>query len=146
MAKSNKVEILPPENPEDSQPKSIISLDVQDDYDFSRNNLRNLLEKGEEILNGIIDVAKGCDEPRAYEVAGNVLKVLIEGNKELLGIQKDVKEIEKKTATAKDDKGLTIQHADQVNNLLFEGTTLEALEFLEYKKKKEEMEKLNGES
>lgn len=113
--------------------------EAKDDYDFARTNLHSLLLKGNEILEGITDLAQGSDQPRTYEVAGGILKVLIEGTRELMQLQKDIRDVEKKTVgvEANDpNKPVQIDHADQVNNVILEGTTMEILDILEAAKQK----------
>lgn len=112
-----------------------ITKDAQDDYDFARSNLHSLLLKGNEILEGISELARESDHPRTYEVAGGVLKTLIEGTRELMQLQKDIRDVEKKSGGPDPNTPVQIEHADQVNNVVLEGTTMEMLEILEAAKK-----------
>ena len=120
----------------DQAPK--ISKEARDDYDFARSNLHALLLKGNEILEGITNLAQESDHPRTYEVAGGVVKVLIDGTRELMQLQKDIREIEKKTGGSDEAKPVTIENADQVNNFVMDATTLELLESLEEIKKRKQ--------
>jgi len=123
-----------------SAPKKL-SQDVEDDYNFARDNLRDLLKRGKKILDGISNLANETDHPRAYEVAGNVLKILIEGNRELLTHQKNLADLEKNLIKTSEDKNVNIDHADSVNNIICTGTTQEMLDALaEVRKKKLEQE------
>ena len=68
------IEISVPEAPK-------LSKDAREDYDYARSNITSLLHKGNELLEGITDLARESDHPRTYEVASNLIKVLIEGNR-----------------------------------------------------------------
>jgi hypothetical protein len=77
------------------EPKPLaIPKDAQDDYNYSRANYYNLIEKGNEALEGILEVAREGQHPRAYEVAGNMLKNLSDMTDKLLLLQKQKKELE----------------------------------------------------
>jgi hypothetical protein len=93
--------------------------------------------KGNEVLEGITELAKEGESPRTYEVAGGVLKVLIEGTGQLMQLQKDMNLLQKKIASDGDkNTPVSIEHADQVNNVILEGTTMEILEAIEASRKK----------
>lgn len=92
---------------------------VQDDFEYARGNMINTIEKGNEALNGILDVAGMGQHPRAYEVAANLVKTMVEANKELLELTKKRKEIEKIDKKANDPQ--------TINNNLFVGSTAELL-------------------
>ena len=94
---------------------------VDDDYEYARGNIIATIEKGNEALNGILDVAGLGQHLRAYEVAANLVKTMVEANKELLDLNKKKKEIEKI-----EGKGA----AQTVNNNLFVGSTAELLKAL----------------
>jgi hypothetical protein len=102
-----------------------IVKDAKDDYDFARNNLHNLLSKGNKLLEGISDLCNESETPRTYEVAGILIKTLIEGTRELMTLQKDIR------------PPVNIENADEVNQYVMEGTTMEMLEALnEIRRKK----------
>jgi hypothetical protein len=65
------------------------------DADFTRANYYNLIEKGNEALNGILEVARESQHPRAYEVAANMMKNLSDMTEKLMVLQKQRKELEK---------------------------------------------------
>lgn len=111
-----------------------LTKDVRDDYDFARTNLHGLLERGNKLLAGVTTLAEDSDHPRTYEVAGNILKVLLDGTRELMTLQKDIREVEKKTGV--DTPPVNIEHADSVNTMVMEGTTQEMLEMLQEMKQK----------
>ena len=94
---------------------------VHDDFEYARGNMINTIEKGNEALQGILDVASMGQHPRAYEVAANLVKTMVEANKELLDLQKKKKEIEKIEAKV---------NPQTVNNNLFVGSTAELLKAL----------------
>ena len=97
------------------------SNQVSDDFEYARGNIINTIEKGNEALQGILDVAGMGQHPRAYEVAANLVKTMVEANKDLLDLTKKRKEIEKA------DNALNPQ---TVNNNLFVGSTAELLKAL----------------
>ncbi len=63
--------------------------DVQKDYEYTRGNLYSLIEKGQETLNGIMDLADQTQSPRAYEVAGQIIKSVADTTDKLLDLQKN---------------------------------------------------------
>ena len=97
------------------------SEQVTNDFEYARGNIINTIEKGNEALQGILDVAGMGQHPRAYEVAANLVKTMVEANKDLLDLTKKRKEIEKA------DNALNPQ---TVNNNLFVGSTAELLKAL----------------
>ena len=100
---------------------------VDDDYEYARGNIIATIEKGNEALNGILDVAGLGQHLRAYEVAANLVKTMVEANKELLDLNKKKKEIEKI-----EGKGA----AQTVNNNLFVGSTAELQRMIKEMNKK----------
>ena len=69
------------------------NVDVTKDYEYTRGQLYNLIEKGQEALNGILDVAASSDHPRAYEVAALMIKNVADTTDKLMKLQKDTKEV-----------------------------------------------------
>ena len=94
--------------------------DVKKDYDYTRGNLYSLIEKGQEAINGILELAQETEMPRAYEVAGQLIKNVGDIADKLLDLQKKVKDIEEDNP-----KGPTT-----VNNALFVGSTAELAKLL----------------
>ena len=90
-----------------------ISGDVEKDYEYTRANLYSLIEKGQESLNGIMELAGESASPRAYEVAGQIIKSVADTTDKLMELQKKVKEID-------EDKGKPTQ---VTNNAVFVGST-----------------------
>ena len=93
--------------------------DVETDYKFARDNIHNVIGKGAEALDYLLEIAKLSGQPRAFEVVGQLTKTLVDANKDLLDIQKKVKDL-----TAEDKKPET------VNNNLFVGSTSDVLKML----------------
>ena len=73
----------------------LIKADKNDDYEYARTNLYSIIEKGQNALEDIIDIAKQSESARAYEVATNLIKTMTEANKDLLNLAKAKKELEK---------------------------------------------------
>ena len=94
--------------------------DIKKDYDYTRGNLYSLIEKGQEAINGILELAQETEMPRAYEVAGQLIKNVGDIADKLLDLQKKVKDIEEDNP-----KGPTT-----VNNALFVGSTAELAKLL----------------
>ena len=95
--------------------------DVSKDYDYTRGNLYSLIEKGQEAINGIMEVAGETASPRAYEVAGQLIKSVADSTDKLMDLQKKVKEIEEDNPK----KQNTV-----TNNALFVGSTSELSKML----------------
>jgi hypothetical protein len=89
---------------------------IEDDAQHARETLRNLIDKGNEAIDGILHIAKNSDHPRAYEVAGQLIKTVSDTAKDLLEVQKRKKELEK-----------TDKPKIQTQNNLFVGSTHELL-------------------
>ena len=107
-----------------------VSEDIRKDYEYSRGNLYSIIEKGQEALNGVIELAQETEMPRAYEVAGQLIKSVSDATEKLIDLQKKLKDIQS------DDKkkGPT----SVTNNALFIGSTAELSKLL--KQQKEESE------
>ena len=99
----------------------LTKVDIDKDYEYSRAQLYSLIEKGQETLNGIMDVAEQSSSPRAYEVAGQVLKSTADIADKLMDLQKKVKDIEEVD---------TKQTTQVTNNSLFVGSTAELQKML----------------
>jgi len=97
------------------------SDDIQKDYEYSRAQLYSLIEKGQETLNGIMELAAETDSPRAYEVAGQILKSVGDTADKLIDLQKKMRSIE-------DDAIKTTNNV--TNNAVFVGSTSELQKLL----------------
>lgn len=100
------------------EPEGIKKVDVpsdpQKDYEYSRGQLYNLIDKGQEAIDGILDLAQQSNHPRAYEVAGQLIKSVGDVNDKLMDLQKKMRDLDSP------QKGPTT-----VNNSLFVGSTAE---------------------
>ena len=90
--------------------------DLTKDYEYSRANLYSLIEKGQEVLNGIMEVAGEGGSPRAYEVAGQLIKSVADTIDKLVDLQKKVRDLE-------EDSGNKTTNNNVTNNALFVGST-----------------------
>ena len=88
--------------------------DVEKDYKYTRGQLYSLIEKGQEAINGIMEVAGESASPRAYEVAGQIIKSVADTTDKLMELQKKVKEVDEEKA-----KG----PSQVTNNAVFVGST-----------------------
>ena len=62
--------------------------DIKKDYDYTRGNLYSIIEKGQEALNGVLELAQESEQPRAYEVAGQLIKSVSDATDKLMDLQK----------------------------------------------------------
>lgn len=95
--------------------------DIKKDYEYTRANLYSLIEKGQEAINGIMELAGEGGSPRAYEVAGQLIKSVGDVTDKLIDLQKKLKEVEEDTV--KTTNNVT-------NNALFVGSTSELSKLL----------------
>ena len=93
---------------------------IVDDYEYARGNMIAVIEKGQEALSGILDVAGMSQHPRSYEVVATLVKAVADANKDLLELSKKRKDIEKV-----DNGG-----PQTVNNNLYLGSTADLLKLL----------------
>ena len=70
------------------------SDDIKKDYDYTRGNLYSIIEKGQEAINGILELAQESEMPRAYEVAGQLIKNVADATDKLMDLQKKLKDVE----------------------------------------------------
>ena len=107
------IEDIPSELMEREIPTS--NSDVDDDYQYARENLYNVIERGSDALNTLVELANQSESPRAFEVVGTLIKTLTDANKDLLEIQKKVKSLKEETVAG----------PKNVTNALFVGNTAE---------------------
>jgi len=98
--------------------------DIKKDYEYTRGNLYAIIEKGQEALNGILELAQESDMPRAYEVAGQLIKNVSDATDKLMDLQKKIKDIE-------DNK---YHGPTTVNNALYVGSTADLLKLIKQQK------------
>ena len=122
------------------QPKAVPQVidetkdDIDNDYKYSRDNYYNLIDKGNEAIQGILDIAKEGQHPRAYEVAGQLISQVGQTVDKLQDLQKklkDLKEVPNKTTA-------------NIKNALFVGSTNELQKMLNRKKEDEIIEGETG--
>ncbi len=101
--------------------------DIGKDYEYSRGNLYSLIEKGQEAVNGILELAQESDSARAYEVAGQLIKSVADTTDKLIDLQKKMKDIDEEP-----NRGPT-----NVTNALFVGSTAELQKLLKQQKNKD---------
>ena len=94
--------------------------DITKDYEYTRGNLYSIIEKGQEAINGILELAQESEMPRAYEVAGQLIKSVSDATDKLMDLQKKLKDVNEE-----DTKSPTT-----VNNALFVGSTAELSKLL----------------
>jgi|TARA_R100000406_G_scaffold95231_1_gene88946 hypothetical protein len=98
-----------------------VADDIKKDYDYTRGNLYSIIEKGQEALNGVLELAQESEQPRAYEVAGQLIKSVSDATDKLMDLQKKLKDVE-------EDKA--VKGPSTVNNALFVGSTAELAKML----------------
>jgi hypothetical protein len=111
----------------DDTPKSIKKpeqkTDISKDYEYTRANLYSLIEKGQEAINGIMELAGEGGSPRAYEVAGQLIKSVADTTDKLIDLQKKLKDVEEDVGNNKGPNTVT-------NNAVFVGSTSELQKLL----------------
>ena len=116
---SSAIDVKPVSTPK--KVKKSETDDIKKDYDYTRANLYSLIEKGQESLNGVLEVAGETASPRAYEVAGQIIKSVADTTDKLADLHKKVKDIE--ADNPKTQSTVT-------NNALFVGSTSELSKML----------------
>ena len=111
VMKPEKVGITP-----EQKPDRITKDDITRDYEYTRGNLYSIIEKGQEAIDGILELAQESDMPRAYEVAGQLIKSVSDATDKLMDLQKKLKDVNEESQ----QKG-----PNTVNNALFVGSTAE---------------------
>lgn len=100
---------------------SELQQDLTDAYHQSRENLQGILDQGKDAMEEILNVAKAGQHPRAFEVYGTLLKNMVDANKELLAIQKQIREMEgikKETNNTNIDKAIFVGSTAELSKLL----------------------------
>ena len=104
-----------PAKVEREKPDRLTKDDIEKDYEYTRGNLYSIIEKGQEAINGILELAQESEMPRAYEVAGQLIKSVSDATDKLMDLQKKLKDVNEEQS-----KG-----PSTVNNALFVGSTAE---------------------
>lgn len=113
--------------------ESYESKKVDRDFEEIRSNLKEVIDRGNEAIDGILQVASETESPRAYEVAAQMIKTVADANKDLLDIHKKLKDVKQEKTTVH----------NTTNQSLFVGSTKELQMFL--KEQKKMMESKNAE-
>ena len=100
--------------------KKQVNPEMENDFKYARENLYNIIERGTDALNGIVDLAQQSQHPRSFEVVADLVRTLSTANKDLLDLQKKMKDLQPEEA--KNQK---------VTNNLFVGTTKDLTDLLE---------------
>eukprot|EP00918_Siedleckia_nematoides_P052353 GHVU01114434.1.p3 GENE.GHVU01114434.1~~GHVU01114434.1.p3 ORF type:complete len:118 (-),score=24.50 GHVU01114434.1:2743-3096(-) len=100
---------------------------IKSDYDYSRETYYDLIEKGRESLELMIEVARESEHPRAFEVLSGMIKGIADVNDKLMDLQKKKKDVEKSDVPALENRGNT-------TNNVFLGSTTELQRFLQNEK------------
>ena len=116
VVETEKVGITP-----EQKPDRITKDDITRDYEYTRGNLYSIIEKGQEAIDGILELAQESEMPRAYEVAGQLIKSVSDATDKLMDLQKKLKDVNEETQS----KG-----PNTVNNALFVGATAELAKLL----------------
>ena len=83
-----------PTKVERQKPDRLTKDDIEKDYEYTRGNLYSIIEKGQEAINGILELAQESEMPRAYEVAGQLIKSVSDATDKLMDLQKKLKDVE----------------------------------------------------
>jgi len=118
-----KSEKIVKKEPEVTEVVTSTQEQLKKDYEYTRGNLYSLIEKGQEAVDGILELAQESDSPRAFEVAGQLIKHVGDVADKLVDLQKKVKDIEK-------DDGKSSKATNVTNNAVFFGSTADLQKFL----------------
>ena len=97
------------------KPDRLTKDDITRDYEYTRGNLYSIIEKGQEAIDGILELAQDSEMPRAYEVAGQLIKSGSDATDKLMDLQKKLKDVEEESS----------RRPTNVTNALFVGSTAE---------------------
>jgi len=111
VVEDEKVGITP-----EQKPDRFTKDEITRDYEYTRGNLYSIIEKGQEAIDGILELAQESEMPRAYEVAGQLIKSVSDATDKLMDLQKKLKDVNEESQ----QKG-----PNTVNNALFVGSTAE---------------------
>jgi len=106
-----------PNDHNDSGLSLLLDHDIKVDYETTRDNINRLISKGTDALDDMLAIARQTEKARDFEVAGNMIKTMVDASKELLEIQKSMRDL-----TSKKESGTT-----NIKNAVFVGSTTELL-------------------
>jgi hypothetical protein len=118
-APEEKIEKLPTVTAKYNEPE--LKQDLTDAYQQSKENLQGIIDQGKEAMEEILQVAKAGQHPRAFEVYGGILKNMVDANKELLNIQKQMREmdgVKRETTNTNIDKAIFVGSTSELSKLL----------------------------
>ena len=119
-----EIEVVKPE-----KPARLTQDDITKDYEYTRGNLYSIIEKGQEAIDGILELAQETEQPRAYEVAGQLIKSVSDATDKLMDLQKKLKDVNEE-----DNK----KSPTNVTNALFVGSTAELAKMIKQENLKKE--------
>jgi hypothetical protein len=119
----NSVEVVSPPKPVLVPKTENNEVDIDNDYKYQRENFYNLIERGQDAIDGILDLARESEHPRTYEVAGNLIKQVAEVTEKLGDLQSKMKKLKEVPNSA----------PKNVTNALFVGSTAELQKMLKGK-------------
>ena len=102
------------------KPDRLTKDDITRDYEYTRGNLYSIIEKGQEAIDGILELAQDSEMPRAYEVAGQLIKSVSDATDKLMDLQKKLKDVGEESS----------RKPTTVNNALFVGSTADLAKLL----------------
>ena len=111
------------------KPDRLTKNDISKDYEYTRGNLYSIIEKGQEAIDGILELAQETEQPRAYEVAGQLIKSVSDATDKLMDLQKKLKDVNEE-----DNK----KSPTNVTNALFVGSTAELAKMIKQENLKKE--------
>ena len=97
-----------------------LEQDLSDAYQQSRDNLQDVIDQGKDAMDDILRIAKESEQPRAFEVFGTLLKNVVEANKELISMQKQMRDMDTKKETNNNhiDKAIFVGSTTELSKLL----------------------------
>jgi predicted DNA-binding protein YlxM (UPF0122 family) len=107
----------------------VSASDIEDDYNLARKTIKDLIKKGNDVIDDMAELARQSESPRAYEVLSTMIKTISETTKDLYDIHKKTKEIRETTKGKPTDPNITVEKA------VFVGTTAELLKRVKEEKK-----------
>lgn len=110
-----------------------IDHDIRKDYEYTRGNIYSIIEKGQQAINQVLDLASETESPRAYEVVGQLIKNVSDATDKLLELQKKLKDLDESKTSSKGSTNVT--------NALFVGSTAELSKLFKSQKQQSENNK-----
>jgi uncharacterized protein YicC (UPF0701 family) len=107
------IQKIPSENPN-------LDQDLNDAYQQSKENLQEIIDQGKEAMEDMLQIARASEHPRAFEVYSTILKNVVDANKELINMQKQMREMngKRETNTTSIDKAIFVGSTAELSKLL----------------------------